>query len=159
MPDDSPIKKFSSTCFQDHYGRWNSSILLYMATEVDPARGNQDRPSTDPARGNQDESNAALGVPSVPTTGPPQLDIFTPVASSQDGTVGSQSTSPKTDPTNISTLTSASTVPTSQADVIATKEQKPDGPTVISVASFVSMTDDQECDIPFFAPQIWSGQT
>ena len=154
MSDDSPIKHFSSTCFKDHYGHWNSSILLYMATEVDPACGNQGGTSTDPARRNQDEYNAALGFPSIHTNGPSQSNVSAPVASSQSSTVGSQSTSPKTDPTNISTVTSASTVLTSQVDVVPTKKQKPDGPTVISVTSDVSTVDDQKHDVPSFHPKV-----
>ena len=34
MPDDTPVKQISSTCFQDHCGCWNSLIALYMATKV-----------------------------------------------------------------------------------------------------------------------------
>ena len=45
MSDETPVKQFSSTCFQDHYSHWNSSIALYMTTEVDPSRGNQHGPN------------------------------------------------------------------------------------------------------------------
>ena len=113
-----------------------------MATEVDPARGNQDGPNVDPAYGNQDEPNTALGVSSNPATGPPQSDISTPIASSQGDTLGSESTSPKIDPTEISAVTSASTGLTSRGDEVPTKEQKPDGPTVVSVANDNCATDD-----------------
>ena len=37
LPPDSPYKKFSQSCFMDPYGHWDSSILAYMAREVDPA--------------------------------------------------------------------------------------------------------------------------
>ena len=70
LPDDSPIKQFSSTCYLDHFGRWNSSISLYMATELDPARGSQGEANTGTTRGSQDESNVATSVPNNPTTGP-----------------------------------------------------------------------------------------
>ena len=126
-----------------------------MATEVDPARGNQDGPNVDPAYGNQDEPNTALGVSSNPATGPPQSDISTPIASSQGDTLGSESTSPKIDPTEISAVTSASTGLTSRGDEVPTKEQKPDGPTVVSVANDNCATDDLKRDVPQLINQ-WS---
>ena len=69
--------------------------------------------------------------------------------------MGSESTFPKTSPTEISTVTSTSTVPTSRADVAPTEEQKPDGATVVFVVREASATDGQKCDV---SPSLLEGE-
>ena len=60
--------------------------------------------------------------------------------------MGSGSTSPKTSPTEISTVSATSAVPTLQAEEASAEEQKADGMTAMSVASNTSATDVQNCD-------------
>ena len=69
LPDDLPIKQFSSTCYLDHFGRWNSSILLYMATEVDPARGSQGEANTGTTRVQRGDERPQQSYYRTPTIG------------------------------------------------------------------------------------------
>ena len=51
LPEDSPIKTFSQSCFMDPFGHSDSTVIAFMAQKVDPATsGDSDGPKT-PLRG------------------------------------------------------------------------------------------------------------
>ena len=128
LPNDTPIKQFSITCFRGDGSHWNCSVTQFMATEADPACKSQHEPITEGSN---------------PTVGPPQSDISALDASSLRGTLDPESETFRPSPGTTSDATS-------QGHVTPPEEQKTDGLNAVFVSDDVVTMEQEKAgvDVP-----------
>ena len=118
LPVDSPIKKFSDSCFRNQYGHWNSAVVTYMVQQVDPGPGIHQRGDSLPENSAPSSQRGTMGPTSTPDDSNPTSTAKSPpdstnVPPGNDPTATSQGDS---DPNIVSQDTTSD---------VATTEQNP----------------------------------